>query len=67
MASSYLSDSFRLPLEIPWPVFDHIWKHKSYQVLLLSDGISDLVSLGETRHDKELLFDTLLNQTIVSL
>ena len=33
---------------MPRPVFDHLWKHTSYQVPLRSDRICDLISVRET-------------------
>ena len=34
---------------MPWPNFDHLWKHESYQRPLLSDRISDLISSRKPR------------------
>ena len=37
-------------------VFDHLWRHESYQAPLSSDGISDLNILQENDENMEILF-----------
>ena len=43
---------------MPRPVVDHLWRHVSCQVPLLSDRISDLVSLRKTRKIRKYVFHT---------
>ena len=38
---------------MPWPVFDQLWRHESYQAPLLSDRIADLMSFRETGKSKK--------------
>ena len=39
----------RYTKKMPWPDFDYLWRHTRYQVSLLSDRISDLISFREMR------------------
>ena len=41
---------------MPWPIFDHLWRHESYQPPLLSDRISDLISFRETSKREKLVY-----------
>ena len=43
---------------MPWLVFDKIWRHKSYQVPLLSDRLSDLVFFTNTININKLCLNT---------
>ena len=42
-----------LDVEMPRPIFDHLWRHTSYQVPLLFDRISFPISSRENRKKRE--------------